>query len=309
MLITIAFLILGLAVLVFAGEFLVKGAVNIANHFNVSPLIIGMTIVSFGTSAPELFVSIKGALTNHSDVSLGNVVGSNIANLGLVLGLTALIIPLPVKRNTVKIDWPVMMLASILLFVFLYDNFLSRIDAIVLLTVLIVYLGGTIRSFLHKRKLEEKHEPTEQLSIPKQVLFIAVGVVGLVFGAKWLVESAVEISLYFGISERVVGLTVVAFGTSVPELATSVIAALKKEADISLGNLVGSNLFNISSILGITGIIQPMEASSEMFTFDLPWMLAISVVAILVVFPKYEIKRWGGAVLLLLYGVYIYGLL
>lgn len=302
-------LLVGLIVLVVGGEVLVKGAVAIAYRFEISPLVVGMTIVSFGTSAPELLVSIQAALEGHPAISIGNVVGSNISNLALVLGLTTLIFPLPVKENTVKIDWPVMMGASLLFYlVIAFDEKLNRIEAFGFLVLLIVFLVWLIRKSRKEEKQSENREQSAQ-NLARAILFVVAGCVALAFGASWLLDGAVGIATNFGVSEHVIGVTIVAFGTSVPELATSCIAAFRKQTDISLGNLIGSNIFNILAILGITGIIKEIPISSEVLSYDIFWMLGISFIILPFVLIDRKIYRIEGGILFMSYLLYVFFLI
>ena len=297
-------LILGFAILIFSGDFLVKGGVEIAKHFKISPLVVGVTVVSFGTSAPELFVSIDAALDGSPDITLGNVIGSNIANIALVLGLTAIILPIPVKSKSIKFDWPVMFLASILLFVFGLDNKLNSYECIFFVLAILWYI---IHSIYFSRK-ETKENGTEKanLSIIKSIAIIILSSIGLYYGADLLVNNAKEIALTFGVSERVIGLTLIAFGTSVPELATSVIAASKKQLDISIGNIIGSNIFNIFAVLGITGIIKPINVTQKALEFDLIWMIAIALLLFLFILPLKNgiISRLKGLAFFIIYITY-----
>ena len=232
-------IVIGLIMLIFGGDVLVQGASGLAKKFRLSPLVIGMTVVAFGTSAPELMVSVKAAYMGSPEIALGNVIGSNIANIALVLAVTVLIFPLAIDRNSKLIDWPVMMFASVMFYVFALNKDISRIEGLVLFVLLILFTVFIIRNSLKKSKSYEpdleEHIPNIWLSLGKNLLGLAL----LYFGSEWLVKGAVEIAQGFGIEERIIGVTVIAFGTSVPELAASVMAALKKETEISIGNLVG----------------------------------------------------------------------
>ncbi len=306
------FLILGLAALIIGGELLVRGAVGIALKLNISTLIVGLTVVSFGTSMPELLVSIQAALEGHPDISMGNVIGSNICNIALVLGLTTIVFPIDVQKNSIRIDWPVMMAASLLLFFFILDGELVQYEGVVFITFLIAFglllfkltKGGTIEESSDEIDITSKKTP-----LWKTIAFIIVGCVGLVYGADWLIEGAIEIARSFKISERVIGLSLIAFGTSVPELATSVIAAVRRQTDISIGNLIGSNIFNILSILGITSIIKEIAVSEAIIQSDIYWMLGIAFLVLPLMLIKKRIGRLGGTLLLSVYVVYIYTLL
>lgn len=301
-------LLLGLATLILGGEFLVRGAVGIAQKFRLSSLVIGMTVVSFGTSAPELIVSIKAALGGNPEIALGNVIGSNIANIALVLGITVLIFPLPVDRNSKIIDWPMMFIASILFYVFALNGNLSRAEGIILFSILVAFIVFLI---WNSRRKSNKLLEEEQLVIPttmqfyRSLFFLAVGLVGLYFGAEWLLSGAVDIARELGMEERVIGITIIAFGTSVPELVTSGVAAYRKETDISIGNLIGSNIFNIMAVIGITAIVKPIEVGPNTLNIDMIWMLAIALALLPMLLFGRKINRFKGLLLLGTYVAYI----
>lgn len=303
-------LILGLVTLLVAGEFLVKGAVSLAYKFRISTLVVGMTIVSFGTSAPELIVSVKAVFEGYPDISIGNVVGSNIANLALVLGVTALVYPIAVERSTVRKDWPVLMFASILLYVFMLDGQLVMWEGLFMFTILVAFTIYLIRNSRKENKANEANKgtsseiATSSSSTLKDVSFIVLGCIGLAFGADWLVEGAVDIARSFGVSDLVISVTIVAFGTSAPELITSIVAATKKQADISIGNLIGSNIFNILAILGITSSLKTVNVSEHVMNFDMLWVLGIAFLIFPFMLNK-KITRWEGAILFLVYISYI----
>ena len=303
-------LILGLITLVVGGEFLVKGAVSIALKFNISTLVVGMTIVSFGTSAPELIVSLKAALKGHPDLAIGNIMGSNIANISLVLGITALIFPIAVNRNSLRIDWPMMMIASTLFTVFIWDLKIKMWEGAILFSILIGF-GFWLIQKSRKEGMKTAAESDEFLeeksesNILLNLLFIAMGCAGLAYGADWLVTGAVGIAETFGVSERIIGLTVVAFGTSVPELVTSSVAAFRKETDISIGNLIGSNIFNIYGILGITAMVTEIPINPDILSSDLLWMLGISLLVFPIMLIKHKVMRTEGFLLFAFYVIYI----
>lgn len=304
-------LILGLVTLIVGGEFLVRGAVGIAKKAQISTLVIGMTVISFGTSAPELFVSIGAALDGNPDIAIGNVVGSNVANLALVLGLTVLILPIIVDRNSKVIDWPMMMLATILFAVFCMDGEVQRYEGFILFGILIAFTFLLIRGSRKKNKLlAAAIEPDEEISkvkdsIWKAILFTFIGLIALYFGSEWLVSGAVDIATSFGMEQRVIAVTVVAFGTSVPELVTSLVAAFKKETDISVGNLIGSNIFNIMAVIGITSIVQPISVSEKVIQFDMWWVIAIAAALLPMMLIGKRIGRFKGALLFTSYVVYM----
>lgn len=301
------YFVIGLVLLVGSGEVLVRGAVGISYWFKISPLVVGMTIVSFGTSAPELLVSLQAALGGNPDISIGNVIGSNVANLALVLGLTAIIFPIVVDVNSIKMDWPSMMLATILLFLFIYDNKLERWEGAILFVGLLVFNVYIIR----KSRKQTKSESVDEQNVGKSavwlnVILIVAGSVGLVFGSDLFVDGAVGIAKRFGVSDLVIGTTVVAFGTSVPELITSTIAAFRKQTDISIGNLIGSNLFNIAAILGITSLVTDIPVNEKVVSFDIWWVLGISALVLPMMLLRRKITRIKGLILVSCYVVYIY---
>lgn len=304
-------LIGGLALLLGGGELLVRGAVQLAERFGISPMVVGLTVVSFGTSAPELLVSVQAALEGHPDIAIGNVIGSNIANLALVLGCTAMILPIPVARNTVRIDWPVMMIATLLFFAAAYDGSITRPEGMGLFALLIGYIFFLFYQSRRETKAARGEVVDDVVKVSKgsaivDILLVAAGCLGLVFGADFLVRGATELAQSMGVSEHVIGVTVVAFGTSVPELATSLVAAMRKELDISVGNLIGSNIFNILAVLGITSMVTDIPVSEQAITQDIYWVIAITLLVLLLSVHKFLIHRWKGFLLLLFYVVYIY---
>lgn len=303
------FIVIGFVLLVVGGEFLVRSSVAISLKLNLSRMVIGLTVVSFATSAPELLVSLQAALDGYSDMSLGNVIGSNIANIGLVLGITAMITPLIIDREFYSFNWPIMMLFSFALYFFLSsEEVLSRIEGIVLLIAICFYLFFLIRRARNKPD-EEAADVDPNLKVAsnfKTILWLAIGGASLYFGSELLVDGAVDLASAFGISERVISVTMIAVGTSVPELAASVIAAVKKEKALSLGNLIGSNIFNIASVLGITAIIQPVVIKADaILTNDIFWMIGIAFVLTPLAFlpKKYSLGRLKG---FLLVGAYVF---
>ncbi len=306
--------IAGLALLVVGGDFLVRASVGLSFKLKISKLVIGMTVVSFATSAPELLVSLQAALDGVSDIALGNVIGSNIANIGLVLGITAIISPLTVDRDFYKLNWPMMMLASFALYFFLKnDEVLTSLEGVILLVALVTFLIILIRSSRKSTKanLEEIDDALAEVSDFKIVVWLLIGAAGLYFGSEWLVDGAKQLAEAVGISDYAISVTVIAIGTSVPELAASVIAALKKEKAISLGNLIGSNIFNIASVLGLTAIIKPIVVNPEtpqILSTNIFWMIAFSAILIpLMLIPKrFEIGRLKGMLLFGAYIVFIY---
>jgi cation:H+ antiporter len=304
--VSVLLIVAGLTVLVLGGNYLVKGASGLAFKANIPPLVIGLTVVAMGTSAPELIVSLKAALAGSPDISIGNVVGSNIANIGLILALTALIAPVTVDRNIIRQDWPMMMIASMLFFILTTDGLLSFGEGLIMLITMIaftVYL--IIRSKWTTQPSIIENNETGADSYPKLIAYIIVGCIGLYFGAEWLVEGSVHVATKLGISEKVIGLSLVAVGTSIPELVASVIAAMKKQSDIALGNLIGSNIFNILGVLGLTSIIEPIQVSKEILSMDVFWMIGIGVILFPLMFFGARIGRLNGALLLACYIVYV----
>ena len=309
---SVLFIFLGLVFLVVGGNFLVRSSVALSYRFHMSKMVIGLTVVSFATSAPELLVSIQAALDGFSDISLGNVIGSNIANIGLVLGVTAIIAPLTIDQDFYKFNWPVMMLLSVALYFILSSGrVISRVEGFALLSTLFIYLYLLIRRARKTRKTAVHvvlDEALVTVSSFKIIVWFLIGGVALFFGSHFLVTGAVDLATIMGISERVIAVTMIAVGTSIPELAASVIAALKKEKAISLGNLIGSNIFNIASVLGITAIIQPILVKSEaVLSSDIFWMLGFSAVLIPLAFlpKKWEIGRIKGIVIVVAYALFI----
>lgn len=308
---SIVYLLVGFVLLVIGGEYLVRSSVALSFRMNISRMVIGLTVVSFATSAPELIVSLQAAINGFSDISLGNIIGSNIANIALVMGVTAMIAPLFADRDFFKINWPVMMIFSILLYVFLNNQHdLNRWEGLILLSGLAVYLFFLIRRSRRKDQLviEEVDEKLKEVSSFKIVIWLGIGIFALWGGSELLVDGAVDIATQLGVSERVISVTMIAVGTSIPELAASVIAAMKQEKAISLGNLIGSNIFNISSVLGITALIKPIQLQSpEILSNDIIWMLGVGfVLAPLAFLPvRFKFSRYKGFFLFVAYCVFV----
>ncbi|MBL6446813.1 calcium/sodium antiporter [Fulvivirga sp. 29W222] len=313
MLLNILMLVVGLFVLIIGGDFLVKGASSIALRAHISPLVVGLTIVAFGTSAPELLISIKAALDGSPDMTMGNVVGSNICNLALVLGVTATIGVIKVNSDSIKIDWPVTMGSSLLLYFVVKEDaaMIKTYEGIIFIVLLVVYTVFIIRKSRKETKarkaLEEEMEDVAPSSyIGKDAFSILVGCAGLYFGADWFVGGAKNLALFLGVSERVIGITVLALGTSLPELVTSIVASVKKETDLALGNLMGSNIFNILSILGITSIIKDIHVSGEIIKHDMVAMIGVTLLVLPMMLYKRKMGRVSGAILLAIYIFYTY---
>lgn len=305
----ILFIVLGLVLLIAGGNWLLKSAVALSLKLNIPKIVIGMTVVSFATSAPELIVSIKSALDGFPDLALGNVVGSNIANLGLVLAITIILGSIDVKKSFYTTDWPVMMLASILFFTFIYfDGILLQYEGIIMVVLLFLFLVYLLR-FQKSAVVDELPDDDKPLPLYQIVLFLGLGGIALWGGSELLISGAVGLAENYGVSERVIGVTVVSVGTSIPELAASVIAVIKKEKAISLGNLIGSNIFNILAVLGIASIITPIAVIDRgLLENDIFWMLGISFLILpLVFFPKGLRLGWrDGLVLVSVYVAFVY---
>lgn len=311
------YLIGGILLLLFGGDWLVRGAVDLALRLKVSILVIGMTVVSFATSAPELLVSIDAAMDGYSDLSFGNVIGSNIANIALILGLTSIVFPMVVRARTYRVDYWIMNAVTLVLFLFVFrDNLLTFWEALVLVIILIGYNGYQIwasRRAGKKEKEAAEEEIAEQSSKQgnkwSMIFFLAIGVIGLKFGSEFLIKGAMEIAREWGVSERIIAVSIVSVGTSLPELAASMVASFKGEQELSLGNLVGSNIFNILAVLGITGLIVDLPVkSTELITFDFPSLFGISLLLFpfIRIFTKGKIDRVEGFIMLFAYCVYIY---
>jgi len=301
----------GLLFLYFGAEFLVNGSSRLALSFGIRPLIIGMTIVAFATSMPELMVSLFAVLRGSSDIAAGNIIGSNIANIGLILGTAALLAPLKVGRSTLTREIPFMIGVSVLFYLFALDGRIGFGNGLVLFCLLLVFLGYCLYSARDgegDRILSDDEVAAEKTQRKKDVFFILLGIVGLGVGAELLVRSAVTIALAFGVSELVVGISVVAVGTSLPELAASLVSAWKGEMDLSIGNVIGSNIFNILFVLGICPMLRPLTIDPEVLRFQLPVMLLFSIMLLLLVRHRQVLARGKGAVLLGAYVLFMVGL-
>ncbi|MFC2150994.1 calcium/sodium antiporter [Bacteroidota bacterium] len=302
------FLLLGFVLLMLSGDFLVRGSVSMAGHFKVSKLVIGVVIVSFGTSAPELVVSLDAVIMGHPDIAIGNVIGSNIANIALVLGLTAIVLPIKVKKRAIHFDWLVMMVISLLFYIFCLNYKLQLFEGIIFIALLFAFI---FRSFRKSRKenlksLEESIPPKHNLFV--SLILVIAAAVGLIYGAEFLVKGASNIASKIGIDERIISVSVIALGTSLPELATSIAAAIRKELDIFIGNIIGSNIFNILAILGLSSIVKSIDINPMVLRFDFFWMLGISLLLFLFILPirKGIVTRWKGLIFVAIYIVYIY---
>lgn len=297
--------ILGLAVLIVGAEAMVRGAVGFARRLGLSRIVIGLTIVAFGTSAPELVVSVMAAVKNSPDLSIGNVVGSNIANIGLIVGITAFLIPIPCERSILKFDVPAMFVSMAALILLSLDGLISRWDAIVLLTGLVMFLVFTY-STISKRDIREEDEGKKSRPVIVYIAGTVIGIVALTLGARLMVEGAVDIARIFGMSELVIGSTIVALGTSLPELATSMVAVYRKQSDIGLGNIIGSNIFNVCFILGIAPLIRPLAVHQDLNSFEYPIMVGFAVVlAAMMAKRRNMITRPEGAILFICFAVFL----
>ncbi len=302
----IVWLLVSLVILYYGAEGLVSGAASLAKRIGISPLVIGLTIVSIGTSMPELVVSVKAAMSGQSAISIGNVLGSNFFNIGIILGMSALIYPLAVKRQLLKLDVPVMIFAALLFFLMFLDYKISHVEALIFILLLLSYISYLL--FISKKNTtveEEEEEIKKTKHWALDILFIGVGLLALVYGSDLLVVNATLIAGRLGMSEAMIGLTIVAVGTSMPELATSVVAAIKKRSDIAIGNVVGSNIFNVLLILGVAGLIQPIS-TPEINYVDGLFMIGISLLLWLFMKAGSRIKRWQGAAFIAFYLVYFF---
>lgn len=324
MILTILVLIASIAILILSGHGLVNGSVSIAARFRIPAFVIGMTVVAFGTSAPELIVSLQAALNGHPDIAMGNVVGSNIANVALVLGLTALVIVLPVMSRRLFYDWFIMMISYFFLWLFIQDGVIETYEGALMFAGIVLFTWHAIKE---SRELGQKGETVKKhYPLWLAVVVILASCAGLAWGADLLVKSASEIASSMGVSERVISVTVVAFGTSVPELTASLIAAFRKETEISIGNIVGSNMFNILVVLGLTSMVQDIPVNYPAFRTDLIWMVALGMLLMITIYPfrinfrNWKVTKdykvlldlrngrltlWGGLILFALYAIYI----
>lgn len=312
----IGYMVAGLAILVFGADWLVKGASRLAIEFGISPLVVGLTVVAFGTSAPEMAVSVTSAYSGASDIAVANVVGSNIFNVLFILGVSALIAPLVVHQQLVRMDVPIMIGVSVLLFVLGADGRLSLWDSVLLSALIVAYTGFLLVEAGREKNPDivaeyasETREASggERGSLPLNIGLIAIGLAALVFGADLLVDGAIAFAKELGVSEVIIGLTIVAAGTSLPELATSTVAALKGERDIAIGNVVGSNIFNICSVLGFSGLasLGNLTVAPAMVAVDIPLMIGIALVCLPFFRSGYTVTRANGAVFLASYVMYV----
>lgn len=316
MFLDIGLFLIGLTVLYFAADALVEGAGSMALRLGITPLIVGLTVVAFGTSAPELVVSLAAVITDSDDISVGNIIGSNIANLALILGLSAMIRPIVVHTDIIKREYPVMLATSVLLAGLMFDGTLGRVDGLILLACMVGYLG--VMANRARTEISSAKEDAESLEVleeiedidpaksttAKDLAKVVFGIIGLTIGAKLMVDSAVVIATSFGVPQLVIGITIVAIGTSLPELATSVVAAYRNESDISVGNVIGSNIFNILSVLGIVAAISPITVGGDALKFDLWVMIGVALVIWPVMWTGKRISRIEGGLFLAAYIAY-----
>ena len=301
----------GLAMLLGGAELLVRGASRLALRWGMAPLVVGLTVVAFGTSAPELAIGIGAALQGEGDIALGNVVGSNIANVLLILGICALVSPLVVRRQLIWLDVPVMVAVSLGVLAMSLDGELVRGEGIALVALGVAYVGGLL--WMARRgngddAAGDAEVPDAGADVPawRHLLVLVAGLAVLVLGSQWLVDGAVSIATAMGVSELVIGLTVVAIGTSLPELATSIMAAIKGERDIAVGNIVGSNIFNLLCVLGLASLVSPsaIPVAANALAFDFPVMIAVALACLPIFFTGYRINRWEGLLFLAYYLAY-----
>ncbi len=305
---SIASLIGGLVLLLTGGHYLVAGGVSLARHFNVSTLVVGITVIAFGTSAPELIVSLKANFQNHPDITLGNVIGSNIANIGLVLALSSVVFPIAVRSGALTRDWIIMMGCYALLGLFFIDGNLDRWEGAIMFALLLTFIYTSIKRS-RSAVSDEVGEPAE-LRLWVAILMIVGAIAALGYGAGLLVDGAASIARMYGVSERVISVSLIAIGTSVPELATSMVAAFKKEVDISIGNIVGSNIFNVLGVVGISTMAAPVQIEGfwQSYRIDMMAMAAFSIMLMIAILPLKRgiLDRWKGALMVLCYFGYIY---
>ncbi|GAB1358260.1 calcium/sodium antiporter [Porphyromonadaceae bacterium] len=322
-------LIIGLILLLWGGDMLVNGGVGLARRFRISSLVVGMTVVAFGTSAPELIVSVVAAIDGNPEIALGNVIGSNIVNIGLILGFAALILPIPVNKESIRRDFPMMLIVTLLFWIIGSTGEIGRISGLIGVIIIIAYTIWAIRKSRAENKEEEKANPEEKIKpLWLSIIYILIAPALLAFGADNLVSGASSIAFSMGVSERVVGVTIVAFGTSLPEFVASVMASIRRQLDISIGNIIGSNLFNICSVIGLTALIKPIEVNYAAFMSDFAWMTFFALLLFLMLLPLMgnwrrfkqsgynspkkltglengTLRRWEGLVLIGLYVLYI----
>jgi cation:H+ antiporter len=303
------YLVLGLAVLIVCGNLLVTGSVQIARHLKISTLVVGLTIVAYVTSAPEMFISVGSALENAHEIALGNVIGSNIANIGCILAFVVIISPIPIRNKKIGIDFFIMFFVTILLFIFGLNGIIGFLEGFCLVSILIGYTVWNV--IISRKNVDSNKIETPTIKPFVALLMILFAVFGLYFSSGWFVKGAREIALQLGVSERVIAVSIVAVGTSMPEFISSLIAAFRKETDLSIGNIIGSNFFNIAGVLGVTTIVRPLSVGNHfLFITDMILLISITIVFILVMLPlsKGKINRMEGCILLLIFSIYMFTL-
>ena len=298
-------ILISLIFLYYGGEFLVTGSLRLAQTFNISPFIIGATVIGFGTSTPELAVSLMASIQGSGDLALGNIIGSNITNIGLVLGLTALIIPLTIEKQRYRTESPSLIITSTIIVVFSWDSYLSRIEGFIMISFLFIYLW---RAFRKKESIDLGSSEINFFSNQKRptfhIILVILGIMMLIFGASWMVEGATGIARKLGVSEWFIGVSIVALGTSLPELASSLIAAKKGHGEMAIGNVFGSNIFNILMVIGIASSINPLSIEEKIYT-DLIFTTTLTFLMLLLIRMGYVIKKQEGFILCLCYGLYM----
>lgn len=316
MILILVILFFALAAMVMGAELLVHGASRLAAMLGVSQLVIGLTIVSFGTSAPEFVVSIKGALTNHSDLVVGNCIGSNIFNVLFIIGACAVVAPLVVTKQLIKLDVPIMIVSNLFFLLLSFDDIINRYDALLLLTSFALYYGFIIRKSLQENSSITNNTQNDSCNVKsictwpaiiKQIGLITIGLILCINGAEWMVDSAVMLARILGVSELIIGLTIVSIGTSLPEVATSIVATIRGQQDIAIGNVVGSCIFNILGVIGLASLITSngITIAPSVLRFDLPVVIVTSIACLPVFFTDYKISRWEGFLFLFYYAAYI----
>ncbi len=312
MLLNVALLIFGFAILIKGADFFIDGASALGVRLGIPQIIIGLTVIAFGTSLPELFVNINSSIQQNNDLVIGNILGSNIFNILIIVGLSALISPITAQKSTSNTEIPYVIVSAFILYVLASDelfgesyNSVSRGDGIVLIVFMLYFLNYIYRLSKNDKSINDR---VDQMPIKKIILFIVLGFIGLILGSQWIVDSAVYIATDLGISQKIIAITIISVGTSLPELVTSVVAAAKNKSDIALGNIVGSNIFNIFFVLGISAIIHPIQTSGNSYQIDYVFLLVSSVLLLITMFThkKNIITKFEGAFMILTYVFYMY---
>ena len=304
-------MLLGFVLLVIGGDFLVRASVSLSFKLNLSKMVIGLTVVSFATSMPELLVSLNAALQGSPDIAINNVIGSNIANIGLVLGITAICTTIEVDKSFYKFNWPALLIFSLLVYFFLRNDYqLSSLEGVILFTTLLVFIILLIKnSRVSKFEIDNEMNSLSSISNFKIIIWLTIGGISLYYGADWLVNGAVSVASQLGMSEAVISVSLVALGTSVPELAASIVAVIKKERALSLGNLIGSNIFNIGSVLGLTAIVDNITIEDpEILSRDVLWMLAFvfALLPLVIISKRNKLQLKEGFLLVLIYVFFMF---